>query len=136
MPRLVVVGSTNVDLTFRVPRLPRSGETLSASSLHTGHGGKGANQAVLAARLGAQVTMVSAVGDDAFGRQALDNYRRQGVDTQHVRVLLDQPDGQRRRSSSTTRPTTVSSSSPGPTPRSAPTTFKRLPRRSPRRTPC
>jgi ribokinase len=93
MARLVVVGSTNVDLTFRVPRLPRAGETLSASALLTDHGGKGANQAIIAARLGAAVTMISAVGDDAFGRQALDNYRRHGVDAGHVRVCPDRPTG-------------------------------------------
>ena len=67
MPHIVVVGSTNVDLTFRVPRLPRHVETLSATGLHTGFGGKGANQAVMAAVLGADVFMVSAVGDDVFG---------------------------------------------------------------------
>jgi ribokinase len=93
MARLVVVGSTNVDLTLRLPRLPRPGETLSATELRTGHGGKGANQAVLAARLGAHVTMISAVGDDAFGKEALENYRRQQIDTTHVRVRADQPTG-------------------------------------------
>ncbi len=93
MARIVVVGSTNVDLTFRLPRLPSSGETLSASGLLIGHGGKGANQAVMAARLGAQVIMVSAVGDDAFGRDALENYRRQRIDVQHVRVRSDCPTG-------------------------------------------
>lgn len=85
MPHLVVVGSTNIDLTFRVTRLPRGGETVPGSDCFSGFGGKGANQAVMAARLGARVTMISAVGDDAFGRQALDNYQRQGVETGHIR---------------------------------------------------
>jgi ribokinase len=86
MPRIVVVGSTNIDLTFQVPRLPRTGETLAGTGMHTGFGGKGANQAVMAARLGAEVHMISAVGDDGFGQQALANYRAQGVDSTHVRV--------------------------------------------------
>jgi ribokinase len=93
MPRIVVVGSTNVDLAFRLSRLPSPGETLSASTMLIGHGGKGANQAVMAARLGAHVVMVSAVGDDAFGREALENYCRQGIDVQHVRVRAEYPTG-------------------------------------------
>ena len=74
MPSVVVVGSTNVDLTFRVARLPRPGETVAATDLVQGFGGKGANQAVMAARLGADVTMISAVGDDASG--GADGHRR------------------------------------------------------------
>ncbi len=80
------MGSSNVDLIVRVPRLPRLGETLVGHSAHLGFGGKGANQAVMAARLGAQVTMVSCVGRDVFGDSVLRNYRDQGIDTAHVRV--------------------------------------------------
>jgi ribokinase len=87
MPRIVVVGSTNVDLTFRVARLPRPGETVPGSGLATGLGGKGSNQAAIAARLGADVSLVSAVGDDPFGRQALQRCAALGVDTRHVRVV-------------------------------------------------
>ena len=83
---LCVVGSSNIDLTFRTPRLPRPGETLAGSGFHLGFGGKGANQAVTAARLGARVAMVSRVGSDVFGTQTLDNYRTHGIDTTHVRV--------------------------------------------------
>jgi ribokinase len=93
MARIVVVGSTNIDLTFPVPRLPRAGETLAGLGLHMGFGGKGANQAVMAARLGAAVHMVSAIGDDDLGKQALGNYRAQGVDTTHVRVHAGRPTG-------------------------------------------
>lgn len=92
MPRVVVIGSTNVDLTFRVARLPRAGETVPGHSLHTGHGGKGANQAVMAARLGAEVVFLSAVGDDDFGRQAIAHLREQGVETRFVRTC-PQPTG-------------------------------------------
>lgn len=91
MPRVVVIGSTNVDLTFRVARLPRVGETLPGD-MQTGFGGKGANQAVMAARLGAEVTMISAVGSDDFGARAIENYRRHGVHIAHVR-RCDQPTG-------------------------------------------
>jgi ribokinase len=93
MPRIVVVGSTNIDLTFPVPRLPRSGETLAGLGLHTGFGGKGANQAVMAARLGAAVHVISAVGGDDFGRQAIASYRVQNVDTTFVRVHESNPTG-------------------------------------------
>lgn len=92
MPRIVVIGSTNVDLTFRVARLPRPGETVPGHTLHTGHGGKGANQAVMAARMGGDVVFLSAVGDDDFGRQTLAHLRDQGVDTRFVRTCT-QPTG-------------------------------------------
>jgi ribokinase len=83
-PHLCVVGSSNIDLTFRTTRLPRPGETLSGHGFQLGFGGKGANQAVMAARLGARVTMVTKVGRDIFGEQTLQNYRDQGIDTTFV----------------------------------------------------
>src|ERR1700681_3544182 len=73
-----VVGSCNIDLTFRTPRLPRMGETLPGQGFQFGFGGKGANQAVMAARLGARVSMVSRVGRDYFGEQTLRNFRENG----------------------------------------------------------
>jgi ribokinase len=85
-PHICVVGSSNVDLTFRTARLPRPGETMAGQAFHLGFGGKGANQAVMAARLGAQVTLVSKIGRDVFGEQSLQNYRTQGIETRHVRV--------------------------------------------------
>ncbi len=66
-PRLTVVGSVNLDLTARVARLPAAGETVAATRVHRGIGGKGVNQAVAAARLGARVRFVGAVGDDPDG---------------------------------------------------------------------
>jgi ribokinase len=77
---LTVVGSINVDLVARVPSLPRPGETLLAGSLERFPGGKGANQAVAAARLGASVRMVGAVGDDAFADEALAGLRDAGIE--------------------------------------------------------
>jgi ribokinase len=79
-----VVGSINVDLTFRTPRLPEPGETLAGRAFHLGMGGKGANQAVAAARLGAQVSLVARIGNDAFGQQALRCYQTEGIDTSFV----------------------------------------------------
>jgi ribokinase len=83
-PKICVVGSSMIDLISKVPRLPKLGETLVGSSFHLGYGGKGANQAVMAAKLGAQVTMVNKVGRDVFGEGTLKNYQEQGIDTTYV----------------------------------------------------
>lgn len=83
-PRICMVGSSNTDLIARVPRLPVPGETLHGHNFQTGFGGKGANQAVMAARLGAQVSVVTKLGRDSFGENTLVNYRNQGIDTTHV----------------------------------------------------
>jgi ribokinase len=77
---LTVVGSINLDLVARVERLPRPGETVVSSKLGRFAGGKGANQAVAAARLGARVRMVGAVGEDAFADEALVGLREAGVE--------------------------------------------------------
>jgi ribokinase len=82
--RVSVVGAANIDLISYVPRLPRVGETLHGSSFQMGYGGKGANQAVMAAKLGAEVTMVCKLGRDVFGEGTLENFRSLGVDTTHV----------------------------------------------------
>jgi ribokinase len=92
-PSICVVGSTNIDLTFRTARLPRPGETLAGRGFQLGHGGKGSNQAVMAARLGARVTMVGKVGNDVFGEGALRNFREQGIDTTHVLTDPERPTG-------------------------------------------
>lgn len=78
--KLTVVGSINLDLVARVERLPRPGETLTDASFGRYPGGKGANQAVAAARLGAEVTMVGAVGDDVFASQALAGLEEAGIE--------------------------------------------------------
>jgi ribokinase len=80
--QLTVVGSINLDLVARVPALPRPGETLSAGSFARVPGGKGANQAVAAARLGARVTLIGAVGEDALADEALAGLREAGVELQ------------------------------------------------------
>jgi ribokinase len=92
-PAIVVVGSVNLDLVVRVPRLPGPGETVSGGDVFRNPGGKGANQAVAAARLGRGVAMVGRVGDDQAGRELLASLRADGVDTAHVRVADGAPSG-------------------------------------------
>lgn len=83
-PRICMLGSSNIDLISRVPRLPMPGETLSGSHFQMGFGGKGANQAVMAAKLGAQVSVVTKLGRDIFGENTLKNYRDHNIDTTYV----------------------------------------------------
>jgi ribokinase len=84
---LVVVGSLNMDLVLQCPHIPAQGETLLGSEFAQVHGGKGANQAVAAARSGARVAMVGAVGRDAYGESLLAALQADGIDTRHVQVL-------------------------------------------------
>jgi len=86
-PRIVVVGSANIDLMLLVPRWPRPGETVNGRDFAVAPGGKGANQAVAAARLGGSVTFVGCVGDDTFGAQCVSALHDNHVDTSHVHVL-------------------------------------------------
>ncbi len=83
-PRIVVVGSLNVDHTLRVPHIPAPGETLSASGMLTCFGGKGANQAVAAVRAGGAVSMIGCVGEDDFGARYIEEMEREGIDTTGV----------------------------------------------------
>lgn len=82
--RICVVGACNIDLISYVPRLPQLGETLHGTRFHMGFGGKGANQAVMAAKLGGRVVMISKLGRDAFGDNTLENFKSLGVDTEYV----------------------------------------------------
>lgn len=90
---VVVVGSVNVDLVVRAKRLPTAGETVIGGQYAQHHGGKGANQAVAAARLGARVALVGAVGDDELGRGALAALVAEGIDVSGVAVLRGVPTG-------------------------------------------
>jgi ribokinase len=93
MGRIAVVGSNMMDLVTYVTRFPAAGETVEAPSFQMAHGGKGANQAVAAARLGSEVLFVGNVGDDAFGTLTLENFRKNGIDAHHVGVIADAPSG-------------------------------------------
>ena len=92
-PRLVVVGSSNTDMVVQAPSIPRPGETIIGGEFIQAAGGKGANQAVAAARLGAQVVFVGRVGADALGDSALAGLQAEGIDTQHVVRDADAPSG-------------------------------------------
>ncbi len=83
-PHIVVFGSLNMDLVIQAPRHPRPGETLTGGPFRTIPGGKGANQAVAAARMGGQVTMIGAVGVDGFGDELIANLAAAGVDTSRI----------------------------------------------------
>lgn len=92
-PSVAVVGSINLDLVVRVPALPAPGETISGGDLARYHGGKGANQAVAAARLGQRVAFAGCVGDDEAGRELLEGLARDRVDASNVRSLQGVPSG-------------------------------------------
>ena len=87
MPRVVVLGSINVDLTVALPKLPLPGETVLGADLRKGPGGKGANQAVAAARAGGDVLLLAAVGEDDFGSETLDGLRLERVDVSEVMIV-------------------------------------------------
>ena len=88
-PRIVVVGSSNTDMVVKSRRIPVPGETVVGGEFFVAAGGKGANQAVAAARLGAGVRFISRVGADAFGDQAIAGYRKDGIDTE---LIVRDPD--------------------------------------------
>lgn len=91
--RIGVVGSNMIDLVTYTDRMPGPGETIEAPDFELGFGGKGANQAVAAARLGSSVTVVTCVGDDMFGQQQIQNFKDNGIDTTHVHVIANTSSG-------------------------------------------
>jgi len=91
--KIVVVGSSNTDMIAKLPRLPKPGETISGGAFSTAAGGKGANQAVAAARAGAEVGLVARVGEDSFGEQAISGFIDDGIDVQHVTRDPSAPSG-------------------------------------------
>jgi ribokinase len=92
-PKIVVVGSANTDFVVHVPQLPSGGETVLGDQFQIARGGKGANQAVAAARLGADVTLVARLGDDNLGREALNAYGQEGIQTDFVVLDRETPSG-------------------------------------------
>ncbi len=92
-PSIVVIGSANLDFCVSVQRLPQRGETLIGGDMNTFFGGKGANQAIAAARLGGKVGFMAKVGDDAFGAQYLRHLRREGIDTSYISTARECPTG-------------------------------------------
>jgi ribokinase len=85
LKKILVIGSLNMDLVTHVPHLPRAGESLSSIKFQKNHGGKGANQAVAAAKLGAELAMIGKVGSDDHGLALLNSLKQAGVNTKGIR---------------------------------------------------
>lgn len=90
---IYVVGSSNTDMVVKAERLPSPGETVIGGSFLMNPGGKGANQAVAASRLGGRVTFVASVGNDIFGQQALQQFEREKINTDFIATNIDHPSG-------------------------------------------
>lgn len=88
-PKICVLGACNVDFTSHVPCMPRWGETLRGTQFDISYGGKGANQAAIAAKLGAAVSMISKVGADIFGQGIIDNMQGLGINVSHIQKTVD-----------------------------------------------
>jgi len=93
VPTIAVVGSSNMDLVVKSNRIPVTGETILGGDFIMAPGGKGANQAVAAAKLGAKVFFIAKIGDDIFGSQSLNNFEKEGVNTKYVLQTKDAPSG-------------------------------------------
>ena len=91
--KIVVVGSANMDMVISASHFPHPGETLTGYGFMTNHGGKGANQAVAAARLGADVSFIGKVGNDSFGQSTIEMLRNEGIDVSGLTVAEDAPTG-------------------------------------------
>jgi ribokinase len=90
---IVVAGSANVDMIIKSERFPESGETLLGGDFHMLPGGKGANQAVAAARLGGNVNFICRVGDDEFGKRSIEGYKKEGIATDYIIIDSERPTG-------------------------------------------
>jgi ribokinase len=93
VPTIAVVGSSNMDLVVKSKRIPAKGETILGGDFIMVPGGKGANQAVAAAKLGARVFFIAKLGDDIFGSQSLNNFKKEGVNTRYVLQTKEAPSG-------------------------------------------
>lgn len=93
MNNIVVIGSCNMDITVMADKRPAAGETIMGLGLNISPGGKGANQAVASAKLGAHVTMVGCIGDDAYGRMVLDNLHKYNINTDYLTVIEGENSG-------------------------------------------
>lgn len=92
-PSIIVIGSSNTDMVIKSPHLPLPGETILGGTFFMNAGGKGANQAVAAARLGGDITFIAKVGDDIFGKQAIALFNKEGIDTTFVFTDAKHPSG-------------------------------------------
>lgn len=92
-PSIVIVGSSNTDMVIKADHLPAPGETILGGAFFMTQGGKGANQAVAAARLNGQITFIAKVGTDVFGRQSVQLYKEDGIDTSYITTDENSPSG-------------------------------------------
>ena len=92
-PKVVVIGSCNTDMVVKANRLPVPGETVLGGTFYMNPGGKGANQAIAASRLGAEVTFISKIGYDLFGLQALEIYKSEKINTEFIFTDQKSPSG-------------------------------------------
>ncbi len=90
---IVVAGSSNTDMIIKAPRIPKPGETILGGEFATAAGGKGANQAVAAARAGGNVSFIACVGDDIFGKQALSSFQTDKINIEYIKVVKEVPSG-------------------------------------------
>lgn len=93
MSTIIVIGSSNTDMVIKSAHLPAPGETILGGEFFMNPGGKGANQAVAAARLGGEVVFVAKVGDDIFGQEAVQGFKNEGIDTDYIVVDPRNPSG-------------------------------------------
>jgi ribokinase len=93
MSRILVIGSSNTDMVIKTEKLPAPGETILGGTFLMNPGGKGANQAVAAARLGGKVTFITKRGNDLFGNQAVGLLMREGIHTQYIVKDMELPSG-------------------------------------------
>ncbi len=91
--KIVVIGSSNTDMVIKMERIPKPGETILGGKFNTAAGGKGANQAVAAARAGGDVVFVARVGNDMFGEQAVDGFKKENIDVKNVLTDTTEPSG-------------------------------------------
>lgn len=91
--KIVVIGSSNTDMVIKSDRLPKPGETILGGNFLMNHGGKGANQAVAAARLGGNVTFVCKIGNDIFGNETMEMFHKEKIDTTYVGITTTEPSG-------------------------------------------
>lgn len=91
--KIVVVGSINTDMIVKVPRIPKTGETILGGKFSTAAGGKGANQAIAAARAGGDVTFIARVGNDMFGKQALEDFESNNINAKYIKTDNAEPSG-------------------------------------------
>src|SRR3979490_1772240 len=92
-PSIVVVGRSNTDMVIKTSHLPLPGETILGGTFFMNAGGKGAKQGVAAARLGGEVTFIAKIGEDIFGKEALQLFKNEGIDTRYIETDPKNPSG-------------------------------------------